>query len=198
MLPSEEDPRLPAFLGKRIQLAFVVKDLEAALRYWTETLKVGPFVVIEKSVGDRKVVHRGVETKMDMTLAFAYMGDVQIELIHQTNDAPSPYKEFTDSGREGLHHVAYWPEDFEGACGYLESSGFREICSIYMADGNRNVAYYCAPDFIGAMVEIVPMTPARATYFGRIQRLCANWDGTRPVRRFVDREAFLASGEGAG
>ena len=198
MLSAAENSMLTAFLGRRTQLAFVVKDLDTALRYWTETLKVGPFVVIERSVGNRRVVHRGVETDMDMSLAFAYMGDVQIELVHQTNDAPSPYKEFTESGREGLHHIAFWPEDFEGACSHLEAAGFTEITSFLTADGTRNVAYYDTPEFIGAMVEIVPMTPTRTAYFGRIQRLCETWDGTtRPVRRFVDREAFLASGEGA-
>jgi hypothetical protein len=71
------------------------------------------------------------------------------------------------------------------------------VTSFYLPDGTRNVAYYEAPGAVGALVEIVPMTPARTAYFSRIQRLCQTWDGvTRPVRRFADREAFLASGEG--
>ena len=90
MLPATENALPAAYLGKQAQLAFVVRDLDATLRYWTETLKVGPFVVIEKSVGDRKVVHRGAETAMDTTLAFAYMGDVQIEIVHPINDEPVP------------------------------------------------------------------------------------------------------------
>jgi hypothetical protein len=134
---------------------------------------------------------------MDMELAFAYMGDIQIELMHQTNDAPSPYKEFLDSGREGLQHVAFWPEDFHRACEYLEASGFIEITSFYMPDGTRNVAYYETPAVLGTMIEIVPMTADRTAYFSRMQRLCETWDGvTRPIRRFADRAAFLASGEG--
>ena len=198
MLPTTANPMLAAYLGRQAQLAFVVRDLDATLKYWTATLKVGPFVVIEKSVGDRKVMHRGVETSMDTTLAFAYMGDVQVEIVRPINDSPSPFLEFLESGREGLHHLAFWPEDFEGACAHVEANGFRDVCSMYMRDGTRNVAYYETPDFIGAMVELVPMTAARTAYFSRIQRLCADWDGTtRPVRRFADRAAFLASGEGA-
>ncbi|MFN8682385.1 VOC family protein [Paracoccus sp. P2] len=190
--------QLQGFLGKRVQLAFVTTDLENTLKFWTEVLGVGPFVVIESSKGDRKVIHRGQETAMDMTLSFAYMGDIQIEIVHQTNDEPSTYKEFTDRGGEGLHHIAFWPEDFEGACTHLEANGFAEVTSFYMADGTRNVAYYETPGAVGALVEIVPMTPARTAYFSRIQRLCESWDGvTRPVRRFADRAAFLASGEGA-
>ncbi|TJV46067.1 MAG: hypothetical protein E5Y02_00350 [Mesorhizobium sp.] len=97
-------------------MAYVVKDLAAALTYWTETMGVGPFVVIESSVVGRKVLHRGKQTAMETDLTFSYLGDVQIELICQLNDAPSPYKEFTDSGREGLHHVAFWPASFDAAC----------------------------------------------------------------------------------
>lgn len=184
-------------LGKRVQLAFVVPDLDAAMEFWTKTMKVGPFIVIEKSVGDRRVVHRGKDTQMDMSLAFSYLGDIQIELVWQSNSEPSPYKEFLDSGQQGFHHFAFWPEDFEGTCRHFESSGYSEVCSIYMRDGTRNVAYYDSPKGFGPMVEIVPMTPARMAYFSRIQRLANTWDGSRPVRRYVDRDAFLASREGA-
>jgi hypothetical protein len=68
---------------------------------------------------------------------------------------------------------------------------------MYQADGERNVVYYETPDHLGVMIEIVPMTPARQAYFGRIQKLASEWDGMRPIRRFASREAFLASCEGA-
>ena len=184
-------------LGRRVQLSFIVADLDAALRYWTETMKVGPFIVIEKSADNRRIVHRGRDTAVEYSLAFSYLGDVQIELVHQTNDAPSPFKEFLDSGRSGLQHIAFWPEDYAGTCRHLEQSGFKEVCSMYLSDGTRNVSYYETPDAVGTVVEIVPMTPARTAYFGRIKTLANTWDGSRPVRRFVNREAFLASGEGA-
>jgi hypothetical protein len=72
-----------------MQMGFVVKDLDAAIRYWTEVLNVGPFIVIENAIAGRRVVRRGSETNMELTLAFAYMGDVQIELVCLSNDAPS-------------------------------------------------------------------------------------------------------------
>ena len=190
-------PSFPPMLGKKIQLAFVVSDLDAAMEYWTQTLKVGPFVVIEHSVGGRKVLHRGQRTDMDMSLAFSYMGDIQIELVKQTNDSPSPYKDFLDSGRQGLHHIAFWPEDFQAACTEVERSGFTEVCAMYLEDGTRNVCYYDTPTHLGIMIEVVPMTPARTSYFGRMKKLTENWDGTRPVRRYSTRADFLESGEGA-
>jgi hypothetical protein len=192
------EPNMPhRFLGERVQLAFLVRDMDAAVKYWTETLRIGPFVVIEKSRGDRDIFYRGKPTATDFAVAFAYMGDVQIEFIQPTDDEPSIYKEFLDSGREGFHHLAYWPSDFEGACAHLEANGFSEIGSVRMKDGTLNVAYYETPGQVGTIIELVPLTADRAAYFGRIQRLSQTWDGvTRPVRRFVDRAAFLASGEG--
>jgi catechol 2,3-dioxygenase-like lactoylglutathione lyase family enzyme len=123
------------YLGDRVQLAFVVRDMDAAINYWTKTLKVGPFVVMEKSRGNRTVHFRGVETLTDFSIAFAYMGDVQVELIQPLDDLPSIYKAFLDDGREGFHHLAYWPEDFRGACARLEANGFRELASIQTPDG---------------------------------------------------------------
>ncbi|WP_226553894.1 VOC family protein [Celeribacter naphthalenivorans] len=187
----------PRFLGDRVQLAYVVRDLDAALSYWTDVMKVGPFVVIESAKGNRKIMHRGEETALDFTLAFAYMGETQIEVITPKNDAPSSYKEFLDSGREGLHHVAYWPEDMPGACSHLERHGFKPVTAVLAPDGDRSVVYYDAPSAVGAMVELLPMNAERMAYYSRIQKLSATWDGvTRPVRRFADRAEFLASDEG--
>jgi catechol 2,3-dioxygenase-like lactoylglutathione lyase family enzyme len=186
------------FLGERVQLAFVVKDMEAAARYWTDVLRIGPVVMIDSARGDRDIFYRGKVTKADFSVAFAYMGDVQIEFIAPTDGEPSIYKEFLGSGREGFHHVAYWPEQFEEACAYLEENGFSEITSVRMPDGTVNVAYYETPNTVGTVVEVVPLTKDRQAYFSRIQRLSQTWDGTtRPFRRFATRAAFLASGEGA-
>ncbi|MBB3527030.1 hypothetical protein [Rhizobium sp. BK456] len=58
-------------------------------------------MVIENSRGGRDVVHWKRPTDVDITLDFAYFGDVQIDLIHQSNDAPSCYKEFLDAVVKG-------------------------------------------------------------------------------------------------
>lgn len=184
------------FLGERMQLGYVVADLDAALCHWTEVLGIGPFVVIERAIEGRPVFYHGLPTSMEVTLAFAYCGDVQIELIHAANDEPSIYRDFTDIGREGLHHVGYWPVDFAAACQQLEAWGYREASVVLGDDGGRVVVHYNAPAHIGTLVELVPASPQRNAYFERLQRLARGWDGTRPVRRYETRDAFLASGEG--
>ncbi|WP_198084567.1 VOC family protein [Variovorax sp. E3] len=185
MLESTNLGILPAYLGKRMQMAFVVPDLDESLRFWTDVLKVGPFVVIENAMSDRHFIHRGQQSKIDISLAFSYVGETQIEVIAQTNDGASPYKEFLDSGRQGLHHVAFWPEDTEGACKALQQSGFDEVCSARALDGGGKVVYFSGPDHLGVMLEIAPMTPARSAYFAGIKALADAWDGSRPCESFA-------------
>ncbi|MDR6858782.1 VOC family protein [Variovorax guangxiensis] len=193
MIAAPHRKFFPAFLGERMQLAFVVPHLDEALRFWTETLKVGPFVVIENAMSDRHFVHRAQPSAVEMSLAFSYIGETQIEVIAQTNSAASPYKEFLDSGRQGLQHVAFWPDDWAGACQELERSGFQEVCSAEAASGGGKVVYYSGPAHLGVMLEIAPMTAERARYFGGIKALADSWDGSRPVRKFCSRADYLAS-----
>src|SRR5258706_7908228 len=129
-MPNEMENKLPRALGKRIQLGHVVSNLEGALKYWTEVMGVGPFVVLDSSVGDRHFVHRDKVSAVDFSIGFSYLGAVMIEMIQPLNDAPSPYREFLDSGREGLQHIGFWPEDFERTCATLAESGFKEVSSI--------------------------------------------------------------------
>ena len=93
------------------QLAYVVRDLNVALKYWTEVLKVGPFFMFEHCPLDNQL-YRGNPADVDVTLALGNSGALQIELIYQNNDAPSVYKEFLDAGREGVHHFGMMPTDY--------------------------------------------------------------------------------------
>ena len=75
------------------QLAYVVKDMDAALKYWVDVLKVGPFYLFEHCPL-RNQRYRGNPSNVDVTLALGNSGALQIELIVQHNDEPSVYKEF--------------------------------------------------------------------------------------------------------
>jgi catechol 2,3-dioxygenase-like lactoylglutathione lyase family enzyme len=180
-------------LGRRMQIGMVVRDIEAAARFWSARLGVGPWVLFDNAVDDRRFVHRGQDTKPETKLALTYAGQTQLELIAQTNDAVSPYLEFLESGREGVHHLEFWPDDYLASCDALERAGFEELSAIYLADGTKNASYYLGPPAFGAIVAVVPMTDYRRTYMSAIERLAAAWDGGRPVRPFSSRAEFIAS-----
>lgn len=184
---------LSEHLGKRAQLGFVVRDMDAMLRFLTHTLNVGPFVVFEESLGDRKFIHRSQVSNVRFSVALGYLGDLQFEVISQANNAASPYLEFLQSGREGLHHIGFWPQNYEAACDRLISDGLVEVSSIETREGVKNISYFDGPSTFGLMLELVPMTPERRRYFGLIQKLAEGWDGNHPIRKFKSRAEFVAA-----
>jgi hypothetical protein len=81
------------------------------MRHWTEVLGVGPFYYIERVKRDW-FRYRSEPSDAEVSIALANSGDLQIELIQQRNDAPSMYRDFLNSGREGLQHMSYWTTNY--------------------------------------------------------------------------------------
>jgi hypothetical protein len=175
------------------QLGFVVSDLDSALAHWTQTMGVGPFVVFEDAAKGRTVMHRGRQTTVDITLCVAHAGDVQIELIHQKGAGESPFTEFLGRGGDGLHHLAFCVEDLSSSSDRMETAGYRMATSFHGTDGEMTIAYFDPPPMVGIMVELMPNTAQRNALNARVKTLCADWDGTLPVRRFENVAAFLAA-----
>ncbi len=90
--------------GDLRQLGYVVRDIEAAMKYWIDVNGVGPFFYIER-VPLASFTYRGQSSMPEMSIALAFSGFAQVELIQQRNDAPSMYKDYLDAGQEGLQHV---------------------------------------------------------------------------------------------
>src|SRR6201996_8570876 len=106
------------------QNGYVVRDLRAALDHWVTVLGVGPWFYIERVKTDY-FRHRGQDSAVEMSIALANSGDLQIELIQQRNDAPSLYKEFLDSGREGLQHLSFWSTEYQSLYDRLLAAGHK-------------------------------------------------------------------------
>ena len=93
------------------QNGYVVRDIEAAMKHWSTVLGVGPwFYTAHAPIQDFS--YRGMRSNVDMAIALANSGPLQLELIQQHNDAPSLYRNFLNGGQEGLQHIAYWTEKF--------------------------------------------------------------------------------------
>ena len=100
-------------LGPCEQLAYVPSDFDAALKYWTETMGVGPFFLFE-NITLENMRYRGEPTDARFSVAMAYWNDIQIELFRPENDAPAHYNgEYGVQDR--LHHTLVIVEDFEAA-----------------------------------------------------------------------------------
>jgi hypothetical protein len=172
-------PGTIAGLGRIEQLAFVPSDFDAAIEHWTQTMGVGPFFLIENIHLD-DMQYRGEPTDARFSVAIAYWGDVQIELVRAENDAPAHYNgEYAVPDR--LNHVLQIVDDWDVAVRAVEKAGAEVIVS---GGVNGGKVMYVDPGYgPGGLVEILCPVQGGAGLFDMIKAAAANWDGSDPVRK---------------
>lgn len=173
--------------GNVRQIAFVVRDVERALRYWTETLGVGPFFVLRNLTPDTFRYRGEPSPPPTLTIAFGNSGDLQIELIQQHDERPSAYRDFLASGREGLQHVSSWltRAEYDATLARMAAAGAIVAHEGAMAGGGVRFAYF-ATDAVaagGIMYEIADVAePQVFPLMQMIADAARDWDGTEPIR----------------
>lgn len=176
---------MSVLLGGVRQIGYVVRDIEPAMRHWSEVLGVGPWFYKE-AVGTTEFRYYGEASALpDLSIALANSGGVQIELIQQRNDAPSLYLDSLKRHGEGMQHIAYWTDDqFDGFAERLRARGYVEGHGGRMGMRGR-FAYYLHPDLPGNIVEISEMAGGKGEYFAAIAQAAQAWDGSEPIRRIA-------------
>jgi len=167
------------------QNGYVVRDIEAALGYWTEVAGVGPFWYIDR-VPIERFQYRGKPSPIEVSIALANTGPLQIELIQQRNDAPSMYRDFLAAGHEGLQHIAYWTENFDDELERARSAGF-EIGQSGEIGENGRFVYFESHGHPGSVIELSEINGTKGAFFERIAKAAASWDGSDPIRGRVAR-----------
>ena len=167
--------------GDLRQNGYVVRDVEAAMRHWTEVLGVGPFFYFER-VPIEDFRYRGEPSPLEVSIALANSGALQIELIQQRNDAPSMYRDFLAAGREGLQHVAYWTESFDQDLARYEKAGHGIGQSGRIGESGRFV-YLDTEAHPGTVVEISEISGPKGRFFAHIAERARDWDGSDPIQR---------------
>lgn len=169
--------------GKVCQNGYVVRDIEAAMKHWTEVLGIGPFFYI-KHVPMEGFRYRGVPSDAEISIALANTGDLQIELIQQRNDAPSLYRDFLQAGNEGLQHMSYWTNEYQAEYDRLVGLGFKVGHEGTIAEGG--FAYFDTEFHPGTVMEISDTSGAKGEFFRHIRDVAATWDGSDPIRPIGD------------
>jgi catechol 2,3-dioxygenase-like lactoylglutathione lyase family enzyme len=172
-------------LGDVMQIAYIPADFDAAVKFWTETMGVGPFYRAEHcQTAMTRSEFRGQPTDIDFSIMLAYWGDIQVELIELHNDAPSVYTEWRRSGAEGMHHICILTEDMDHVKDVCARAGFT-----LLQDGDTpggNFAYFDTHGGPGTILEVLHPQPATRAYQEHMKEVARTWDGTRPVREFGD------------
>jgi hypothetical protein len=160
------------------QVAYLTDDIEGAMRAWVEKSGVGPFTWYRNLT--LPATHKGQETAIEMEVGIAFRGDLQIELIQQTNDAPSPYLVFFQQQRMGLHQIAFVTEDIDQSKQQAGDSGFEIITDINAPIGRY--AYFQDPAMPENFYEFLEVGRDLAAYWQQCIDEARDWDGKNPVR----------------
>jgi hypothetical protein len=169
------------FFGKVCQNGYVVRDIEAALKHWTEVLGVGPFYYIDRVKCDW-FTYRGEPSPVEMSIALGNTGDLQIELIQQRNDAPSMYMDFLNAGNEGLQHMSYWTTDYQAAYDRALAAGYKVGHEGQIGGEQGRFVYFDTETHPGTVIEMSDISGAKGKFFEHIRNAAIGWDGKDPVR----------------
>jgi hypothetical protein len=175
-------PSLPLF-GPIVQNAYVVRDLAVAAHHWSSKVGIGPFYAIEH-IAFGAVYFRGAPLAIDMSVAIAQWGEIQIELIQQHDSAASIYTEFAARHGEGLQHVGVMTPSLDEHLAGLKSQGIAPVQWGATATGMR-FAYVGTDAHPGGMIELIETGPAVEAFFAMVRKAAIGWDGTRPLRRLT-------------
>jgi hypothetical protein len=164
------------------QNGYVVRDVHAAMDHWVTVMGVGPWFYFERVPIDY-FRHRGRDSAVEMNIALANSGDLQIELIQQTNAAPSMYREFLDAGREGLQHVAYWTTDYQALYDRALSLGYTVGHEGQIGGEQGRFVYFDTEAHPGTVIELSDISGSKGPLFEYVRKASVGWNGTEPIRR---------------
>lgn len=170
-------------LGNIRQIAFVVKDIESAMRHWVEVLGVGPWFCKE-NLGITTFSYYGetVDELPHISAAMANSGGMQVELIQVKNDVPSLWRDSLHAGA-GFQHFAYWVEDYEEKLAGLLSRGYVVGHSGQAGSSFGRFSYLVHDNVPGLIIELSETNGAKGRYFAEIAQAARDWNGENPIRQ---------------
>ncbi len=141
---TEHSPVVPEKirkLGRVHHVAVVVRDLEASLRLWRDTLGL-PVELILPIEHDR------------VTIAFLPVGESKIELVQPTDDTTGVARFLANKG-EGFHHVCFEVSNISEALMRLEMDGIELIDTVARKGAEGPVAFLHPRSCQGVLVELI-------------------------------------------
>ena len=170
-------------LGQPAHQCYVYPDFDAALGRFAAG-GIGPFFVLDEvgGMGD----YRGQQHPFSAKVAFFYSGDSCIELITPKPGGISAYNEFLNlNPHGGLHHIAYYSEDFDATLAMMERAGKPLNVVVDMRDpaSGFQIEIYCEPVGVDNPVLYQLMRPRLFDgWFDAMREAAATWDGAEPIR----------------
>lgn len=143
------------------QVAWVVKDIQRAEKFFTDTIGIPRFLRMENLRADQlEGTYMGKPGDYIFHLTLAYSGNTMLELI-QPVAGHNIYEDFLKKhGSGGVQHVAYTvlESDFDQSVTQLADKGYTNIQQLHLPVAR--VAYFDTYAEIGVATEIIGVTEA--------------------------------------
>lgn len=166
--------------GPIFQCGYVVDNIDTALAHWVNVLGVGPFY--KDRVEFEWYRYRGERSNPILQVALANSGNLQIELIQQTNEAPSHYRDFLMEHGSGLQHFAVLSNDYDSDMARYATE-CETLAELKLA-GSLRATYLATQAHPGTIVEVVEHLPGFDQVIQTVRDAAKGWDGSDPIRSF--------------
>ncbi|PLP95279.1 hypothetical protein CYD26_05355 [Pseudomonas sp. FFUP_PS_473] len=147
-------------IGRKFdQICFVVPDLEAAMRMWSETNGVAVWNVAEGLAREQiEKEYRGQPGDFQFSCAYGFAGDTLIELARH-DGGNSLYKDWIDSRGYGPHHIGFRQasaEEYALAEQHYRDLGIEKAMAGFFQGpfGNCRWSYWDTREQIGFYTEL--------------------------------------------
>ena len=135
------------------QIGIVVRDVDEAVEFFSSAFGWGPFKIRESEM--KGVTYDGRTGDCRLKMAFARSGGVEIELI-QVLEGETPHSDFLRRHGEGMQHLRFRVDDFDGMIAALAKEGVEPLWS-QKFPGIAAFAYMKTDKTSGLMVELFEM-----------------------------------------
>lgn len=143
-------------LPKIGQIGIVVPDIGEAVRYYSKILDIKPWFRSKTISND--VAYKGESFSLELDIALAFSGGLEIELIQMLTDRECIYSDIIKKQGGGLHHIGTMVRGFDKRLRQMKAAGIGVIQSgVIKTVGGviTNYAYMETVSTCGIISEII-------------------------------------------
>ena len=148
-------------LKKVVQVAIVVKDIEASSKLWAELLGMPvPKISTTRPGHEVNQIYRGKPSEGQVKLTFFNLGQVVIELLQPVSEGTS-WKEWLDKKGEGVQHLGFQVIDPDKTSAALDEAGYPVFHRGRYDSLDGDYIYHDTQEALGVVIELLHSDPKK-------------------------------------
>jgi methylmalonyl-CoA/ethylmalonyl-CoA epimerase len=152
---------------EKLQICVVVKDLDEAMKRYSDTLGIGPFLIYSVDAKELKVTREGRPADYKIRVGMAKMGGGVLELLENLK-GQTIWKDFYDKHGEGVHHIGLFVKNYPAALAAFMDRGFKITVDgpIVGTDRTGRFTYLETQERLGTTFELLDFPEELMAAFG--------------------------------